>query len=43
MQERFLEIFLVDSPRVDAKHHEHLAGIAYRKAVHHLSAAFASN
>lgn len=42
VQEWLFEVFLVDGARVDAEHHEHLAGIPYSQAVHNLAATFAS-
>lgn len=43
VQEGFLKVLLVYRARVDAQHHEHLAGIAYGEPVDHLAAALAGH
>lgn len=41
VEEGLLEVLLVNGARVDAEHHEHLAGIADGQPVHYLAAPLA--
>lgn len=43
MQEGLLKVLFVDGARVDADHHEHLAGVPYGETVHDLAATLTSN